>query len=475
MKFTFLLISIIITIVFSGCSLKTAGVIVDAMAPKVKPQEVFSNKQVLVYDKTITLSKDSPITNAQFSSVDPDELAVSLGYKGDSTSVVSTNFAILDLKSGQIKKEIKFDEDKNQYSKSFHYSDDGKKLYIDNYLKRVPYTDCKAYEIDKYYINKKNTKNTSILKDKDDTNITELKVGDMMYVYEKRCIETTTLIHKFDFVVIDLNTQEVSYHTYDCENLIPPEHKGKAKCIKAQDVNLENFDENSLITSGYRYSENSSQAKNKIFKKGLVLYDKKNFQAKEIISSENYNLHTRFEGIDLNNMYALFVDSMFSNIVKSPNTYINYRIYDLKNKKNIYNLGNLFPEGASYLNYFLSKNQMLFRYKSGDIFDKERYAYIKILDLNTKETKKFDCTKYGCDVGKIHTLNSRYIAWYKFAAYDFYIFDTQKMEIVQQFSFKRFQRPRFVISKKYQKVAFIDDYKIYLYTISEKGDEKGVR
>lgn len=469
MKYTILVISGIIMI-FSGCSLKTAGLIVDTMAPKVKPQEVFSNKQVLVYDKTITLSKDSPITNAQFSPVDPDELAVSLGYKGDSTSLVSTNFAILDLKSGQIKKEIKFDEDKNQYSKSFHYSDDGKKLYVDNYLKRVPYTDCKAYEIDKYYINKKNTKNTSILKDKDDTNITELKVGDMMYVYEKRCNETTTLVHKFDFVVIDLNTQEVSYHTYDCENLIPPEHKGKAKCIKAQDVNLENFDENSLITSGYRYSEKSTKNKKGIFKEGLVLYDKKNFQAKEIISSTDYSIKTSYNNAGLDYQYAFFEDFLVApyKIEEGKKQYINYRVYDLKNKKTIYNLGNIFSNNFVFEGDFLTKNKMYFRY---EIEKGEKMgAYILTLDLPTKEIKKFNCTKYGCGVGQIYTLNSRYISWYKFAAYDFYIFDTQKMEIVQQFSFKRFQRPRFVISKKYQKVAFIDDYKIYLYNISEKGE-----
>ena len=108
MKKFFVLIGLIL--IFTGCSFKTVTSVAQLAAPKVKPEEVLSDKQILVYDRTISLSGDlSPIKHLEFSPIDSDEVSIALAHKGYINNRESTHFAIYDIKNEELKKDIKFD------------------------------------------------------------------------------------------------------------------------------------------------------------------------------------------------------------------------------------------------------------------------------------------------------------------------------------------------------------------------------
>ena len=61
-----------------------------------------------------------------------------------------------------------------------------------------------------------------------------------------------------------------------------------------------------------------------------------------------------------------------------------------------------------------------------------------------------------------YNLNSRYIIWQFYS--NFYIFDIKEMKIVQELKVSSMP---YTVSKDSKKVAFIKNYKVYIYNIVE--------
>ena len=122
--------SLLIVIIFSGCVTKVLS--------SDKPKEVFAEKQVLVYDKTISFPYNIYPTFIEFSPTTKNELAVAL-HKikiGRYDFEDATRFVLIDSESGQIKKDIELGEyikpngEKGDYRAEFFYSDNGDKLHL---------------------------------------------------------------------------------------------------------------------------------------------------------------------------------------------------------------------------------------------------------------------------------------------------------------------------------------------------------
>lgn len=112
----------LIVFIFSGC-----GAI---KLSKYDLTETYSEKQVLVYDKTISLPTSSYISNMQFSRTNKDEIAISLWDTIKYDLSQTDHFMLIDLKNGKLKKDIKLDKTNTLYTSNFKYAEDGKKIYI---------------------------------------------------------------------------------------------------------------------------------------------------------------------------------------------------------------------------------------------------------------------------------------------------------------------------------------------------------
>lgn len=438
-------IIIVTSLIFllSGCVPKTIKAVGQLAAPKAKPEEVFAEKQVLVYEKTITLpSNISPIRYLQFSPTDPDELAVALSYKGKQDNMHdSDHYAIIDLKKGSVKKDIPLEEYKDRYSAIFNYSEDGTKLYFLSLQERAPYDQCSFAPIGS-------------------------SKGWSEYLIE--CKEKQlTLKFRHKFAILDVKTGSLSpYYEYNCDNLIPKEelHSSEKRVYCGQSrESLRDFDETILMNAGYDYFEPSTKTKVAVEKDGIVLYDKQTLKAKEIITLDvsNANVSTNLSAIDLNNRYALFKSFIFGDVES-----IHYSIYDLHQRKIVAELGNPFFVEKPREYIFLDEHTIVLRHllrQNGQLD-----AYVSVYDINTKQKKSFDCSEYRCDVTTFYPLSSRYILWKGYQQQIIYIFDTYDMKVVQQFSYNPYQFPFRAISLKHKKLAFADENKIYIYSIAQE-------
>lgn len=387
---------LLIVFIFSGCSTKIFS--------SYKVEEVFAEKQVLVYDKTISISDNNFVHFLQFSPTNKDELAVSLKKKVlRSLDETTTHFALIDLKSGKIKKDMELGQytrlngKKGGYTKDdFQYSDDGNKLYLSRYLLRTE-TDHK------------------------------LEVSRGRY---------TTL---------DLVTESISaYHNYSCDELIPKEFKKTYDCSKYRFFNNMGY---------YTYKDELSGK----LGEGIVIYDKDSFKAKKIITADN-RLDTQFRVVVISEdeQYVLFEkiirDSKEHSIDKK------YVVYDLKNDKSIHSFDAPFTthdRGEA----FIDKDTLLFEYATDATNSKRN---IGIVNLFTNEKKSFSCGKEMCPITqRIYNLNNRYLIWAWFST--IHIFDIKEMKIVQQF--KAYD---YAVSKDFKKVAFNTLDKIYIYNIMEE-------
>ena len=115
-------LSLLIVSVFCGCSATKLS--------KYDLKEIYSEKQVLVYDKTISLPTSSYISNMQFSPTNKDEIAISLRDTRKYDLFQTDHFMLIDLKSGKLKKDIKLDKTNTLYTSNFKYAEDSKKKYI---------------------------------------------------------------------------------------------------------------------------------------------------------------------------------------------------------------------------------------------------------------------------------------------------------------------------------------------------------
>lgn len=124
------LLSLLIVSVFSGCVTKVLS--------SDKPKEVFVEKQVLVYDKTISFPYNISPRFIEFSPTTKNELAVALKEKERAIDYffTATRFALIDSESAQIKKDIELGKyikpngKKGNYDAMFFYSDNSDKLHL---------------------------------------------------------------------------------------------------------------------------------------------------------------------------------------------------------------------------------------------------------------------------------------------------------------------------------------------------------
>lgn len=104
---------LLLVFIFSGC-----GAIKSS---KYDLKETYSEKQVLVYDKTISLPTRSYISNMQFSPINKDEIVISLRDTIKYDLSKTDHFMVMDLKSGKLKKDIKLDKTNALYTINFKY------------------------------------------------------------------------------------------------------------------------------------------------------------------------------------------------------------------------------------------------------------------------------------------------------------------------------------------------------------------
>ena len=240
-------LSLLIVSVFCGCSATKLS--------KYDIKETYSEKQVLVYDKTINLPTKGYIGNIQFSPTNKDELTIVSIDKIEYGSYRTDHFMVIDLKNGKLKKDIKLDKTKDTYDVEFiKYSDDGKKLYL-----------MKIYE--------------KVLKNICQKNITVYETPEKT-TFEKKCEDRlVTELIKDKFTILDLETGQLSpYYSYNCDELIPKElnnNEIESYC----DVSL-----NSPINTTYFYYGNKKQNKTS---KGIAIYDKNSFKPKKLITLDD--------------------------------------------------------------------------------------------------------------------------------------------------------------------------------------------
>ncbi|WP_418187253.1 hypothetical protein ACNSOP_07010 [Aliarcobacter lanthieri] len=146
---------LLIVFIFSGCcAIKSS---------KYDLKETYTEKQVLVYDKTISLPTKGYIANMQFSPINKDELTIVSIDKIEYGSYRTDHFMLIDLKNGKLKKDIKLDKTKDTYDVEFiKYSDDGKKLYLmkiyEKVLKNICQKNITVYETPEKTTFEKNVK-----------------------------------------------------------------------------------------------------------------------------------------------------------------------------------------------------------------------------------------------------------------------------------------------------------------------------
>ena len=128
--------------------------------------------------------------------------------------------------------------------------------------------------------------------------------------------------------------------------------------------------------------------------------------------------------------------------------------------------------------FFINRDILLFSHSSKDgIYipatkSYKRERHIGIINLATDEKRVLssglDEFKHRPSGGGMiagpdtYNLNSRYIIWQFYS--NFYIFDIKEMKIVQELKVSSMP---YTVSKDFKKVAFIKNYKVYIYNIVE--------
>ncbi|MFW3382424.1 hypothetical protein ACOTV5_03795 [Aliarcobacter butzleri] len=354
---------LLIVFIFSGCS--------AIKLPQYELKETYSEKQVLVYDKTITLTDNNWAHFLQFSPTNKDELAVSLRKNDRRDFDETTHFALIDLKSGKIKKDIELGENKDEYRADFQYLDNGNKLY----LKRAIYQ-----PVANPYAN------------------------------------------------LDLNTGKLSsYYNYSCDEIIPKEYKNK-EGLEAYCTGLYKSQNNIGI---YIYRDKINHK----YGDGIFIYDENSFKTKKIITPNNkLNTDFGVDVISEDGKYALFKKYIYNDNKELINThFIVYdiknekSIYIFDSPFSKYIGGEFFiNKDTLVFNYFsgdiLDKNR-------------KHYAGIVNLATNEKKTifecSNEKCFSGNRRNIYAYNLNNRYLIWQWFSI--FYIFDIKDMKIVQQF------------------------------------------
>ncbi len=414
---------LLIVFIFNGC-----GAI---KLSKYDLKETYSEKQVLVYDKTISLSTKGYIGNMQFSPTNKDELTIISIDKIEYGSYRTDHFIVIDLKNGKLKKDIKLDKTKDTYDVEFiKYSDDGKKLYL-----------MKIYE--------------KVLKNICQKNITVYEIPEKT-TFEKKCEDgLVTELIKDKFTILDLETEQLSpYYSYNCDEIIPKElnnNEIESYC----DVSL-----NSPINTTYFYSGNKKKNKSK---KGIAIYDKNSFKPKKIITLDD---KFRVEVVSEDGQYILFKKDFRDSNEKFKNS--QYSVYDLKNNRVIHNFDTtLWMIGRA----FIDKDNLIFTYSTdfteigNTLYSKD---HLSILNLVTNEKKIFsDCGESGkkCYLnGGVYNLNNKYMMWKHYSTY--YIFDKKDMKIVQEFN----GAMEFAVSRDFKKVVFYmnDTNELHLFDIVQE-------
>ena len=414
----------LIVFIFSGC-----GAI---KLSKYDLTETYSEKQVLVYDKTISLPTSSYISNMQFSPTNKDEIAISLRDTRKYDLFQTDHFMLIDLKSGKLKKDIKLDKTKALYSINFKYSEDGKKIYISRIYEEVLKTRC---------------------------DIRGKNGGGMSHIFEygknnnKNCTKIEDIIikelTKDKFTILDLETNNLVHNYYNCDNFISQEYKNK------EGVEVSCYDTTAMKNfRKYQYIDRL----NKKSGEGIAPYDKDSFKTKKIITADN-RLDTEFNVVVIseNGQYVLF-----EKVIRDSKEYITnrkYIVYDLKNDKFIHSFDSPFTVyGRGEV--FIDKDTLLFEYgENGEIGSKRNLG---IVNLVTNEKKSFFChEKKICSINKgIYNLNNRYMIWAWYST--IYIFDKKDMKIVQEFN----EVENFTLSRDFKKVVFYTlNNDLYLYDI----------
>ncbi len=251
---------LLIVIIFSGCVTKVLS--------SDKPKEVFAEKQVLVYDKTISFPYNIYPAFIEFSPTTKNELAVAL-HKikiGRYDFEDSTRFALIDSESGKIKKDIELGEyirpngEKGDYSARFFYSDNGDKLHL------------------------------------------------------RKSIHLGSSGH---YSVLDLNTEKISSsYIYSCDELIAEKYKNK-EGIKARCSNkIKAFYDFGVYFNGIG--------------SGILLFDENSLKIKKIITADN-RLDSEFslDSVSEDKRYILFRKYKRPNVNENVK-YIVYDIKDEK-------------------------------------------------------------------------------------------------------------------------------------------------
>lgn len=414
----------LIVFIFSGC-----GAI---KLSKYDLKETYSDKHVLVYDKTISLPTSSYISNMQFSPTNKDEIAISLRDTIKYDLFQTDHFMLIDLKSGKLKKDIELDKTKALYSINFKYSEDGKRIYISRIYEEVIKTRC---------------------------DIRGKNGGGMTHIFEygknnnKDCTKIEDIIikelTKDKFTILDLETNNLVHNYYNCDNFISQEYKNK------EGVEVSCYDTTAMKNfRKYQYIDRL----NKKSGEGIAPYDKDSFKTKKIITADN-RLDTQFKVVVISEdgQYVLF-----EKVIRDSKEHITnrkYVVYDLKNDKSIHSFDapfSVYGRGEA----FIDKDSLLFEYgENGEISSKRNLG---IVNLVTNEKKSFFChEKKICSINKgIYNLNNRYMIWAWYST--IYIFDKKEMKIVQEFN----EVENFTLSRGFKKVVFYTlNNDLYLYNI----------
>lgn len=424
---------LLIVSIFSGC-----GAI---KLSKYDLKETYSEKKVLVYDKTISLPTSSYISNMQFSPTNKDEIAISLRDTIKYDLSQTDHFMLIDLKNGKLKKDIKLDKTNALYTSNFKYAEDGKKIYISGIYEEVLKTRCD--------IRGKN--------------------GGMSHIFEygknniKDCTKIEDIIikerTKDKFTILDLEINNLAHNYYNCDNFISQEYKNKegVEVFCYDTPAMKNFRK-------YKYIDRL----NKKSGEGIALYDKDSFKTKEIITADN-RLDTQF-GVVVISEDGQYI--LFEKVIRNSKEHITnkkYVVYDLKNDKSIHSFDVPFTVYGGGGKAFIDKDTLLFEYgtdivmaEDGGISSKRNLG---IVNLVTNEKKSFSCgEKKGiCSITQgIYNLNNRYMIWAWYST--IYIFDKKDMKIVQEFN----KVENFTLSRDFEKVVFYTlNNDLYLYNISQ--------
>ncbi|MCT7910805.1 hypothetical protein N5912_03120 [Arcobacter lacus] len=388
---------LLIVSIFSGC-----GAI---KLSKYDLKETYSEKQVLVYDKTISLPTSSYISNMQFSPTNKDEIAISLRDNIKYNLSQTDHFVLIDLKNGKLKKDIKLDKTNALYTINFKYSEDGKKIYLKGIYGEVLKTRCD--------IRGKNGGGMSHIFEYGENNIKDCTKIENIVVKE---------LIKDKFTILDLNT--------------------------------------GLLSPYFEIHKNIGD--------DIIIFDKDRFISKRITTVDN-KLDTEFKKkiISEDGQYILLEKVIRDS--KEYITNKKYIVYDLKNDKFIHSFDVPFTIYGGGGKAFIDKDTLLFEYgtdivmaENGGISSKRNLG---IVNLVTNEKKSFSCgEKKGiCSITQgIYNLNNRYMIWAWYST--IYIFDKKDMKIVQEFNGVE----NFTLSRDFKKVVFYTlNNDLYLYNIAQ--------